>query len=169
MNGWMDERWMNKWVRSEWEKWVLCSLLLSPFLRKENWHKCPGILEMELSKKDLYFQNIPPFSNSAGCLYVLVTQSCLTLCYPMDCSPPGSSVHGIYQARIWVGLPFPSPGDLLNPGTEPRSPALQADALTSAPPRSLQGLHNNNVSCMRTVSGWNLLANYVIWKCKLWE
>lgn len=31
-------------------------LLLSQFLRKENRHKCPGILEMELSKKDLYFQ-----------------------------------------------------------------------------------------------------------------
>ena len=30
----------------------------------------------------------------------LVTQSCLTLCDPMDCSPPGSSVHGILQARI---------------------------------------------------------------------
>ena len=31
---------------------------------------------------------------------VLVTQSCLTLCGPMDCSPPGSSVHGNLQARI---------------------------------------------------------------------
>ena len=40
---------------------------------------------------------------------VLVTQSCLTLCDPMDCSPPGSSVHGILQARIleWVAIPFP--------------------------------------------------------------
>ena len=39
---------------------------------------------------------------------VLVTQSCLTLCHPMDCSPPGSSVHGILQARIlgWVDIPF---------------------------------------------------------------
>ena len=39
---------------------------------------------------------------------VLVTQSCLTLCDPMDCSPPGSSVHGILQARIlgWVAIPF---------------------------------------------------------------
>ena len=39
---------------------------------------------------------------------VLVAQSCLTLCDPMDCSPPGSSVHGISQARIleWVVLPF---------------------------------------------------------------
>ena len=39
---------------------------------------------------------------------VLVAQSCLTLCDPMDCSPPGSSVHGILQARIleWVAIPF---------------------------------------------------------------
>ena len=39
---------------------------------------------------------------------VLVTQSCLTLCDPMDCSLPGSSVHGILQARIleWVASPF---------------------------------------------------------------
>ena len=39
---------------------------------------------------------------------VLVTQSCLTLCDPMDCSLPGSSVHGILQARIleWVAILF---------------------------------------------------------------
>ena len=39
---------------------------------------------------------------------VKVAQSCLTLCDPMDCSPPGSSVHGILQARIleWVAIPF---------------------------------------------------------------
>ena len=36
-------------------------------------------------------------------------QSCLTLCDPMNCSPPGSSVHGILQARILEWLPFPSP------------------------------------------------------------
>ena len=38
----------------------------------------------------------------------LVIQSCLTLCDPMDCSPPGSSVHGIPQARIleWVAISF---------------------------------------------------------------
>ena len=38
----------------------------------------------------------------------VVTKSCLTLCDPMDCSPPGSSVHGISQARIlqWVAISF---------------------------------------------------------------
>ena len=55
-------------------------------------------------------------------------QSCLTVCNPMDCSPPGSSVHEIFQARILEWLPFPSPGDLLDPGIECRSPALQTDS-----------------------------------------
>ena len=63
-----------------------------------------------------------------------VAQSCPTLCDPVDCSPPGSSVHGILQQESWSGLPLPSPGDLPDPGMEPRSPALQADALTSEPP-----------------------------------
>ena len=41
------------------------------------------------------------------CMHVQSLQSCLTLCDPMDCSPPGSSVHGILQARIleWVAIP----------------------------------------------------------------
>ena len=53
---------------------------------------------------------------------------------PMDYSPPSSSIPGILQARILGGLPFPSPGDLPNPGIEPRSATLQVDTLTSAPP-----------------------------------
>ena len=64
----------------------------------------------------------------------LVAQSCPTLCNPMDCSPPGSSDHGILQARIleWVAIPLP--GNLPNPGIEPGSYALQADSLVSEPP-----------------------------------
>ena len=63
-----------------------------------------------------------------GCVYG-VTQLCLTLCDLMDCSPPGVSVHGIFQARIleWVTIPFS--GDLPDPGIEPRSPELSADSL----------------------------------------
>ena len=41
---------------------------------------------------------------------------------------------GFSRQEYWSGLPFPSPGDLPNPGIEPRSPALQADALLSQPP-----------------------------------
>ena len=38
----------------------------------------------------------------------LFAQSCVTLCEPMDCNSPGSSVHGIFQARIleWIAIPF---------------------------------------------------------------
>ena len=41
---------------------------------------------------------------------------------------------GLSRQKYWSGLPFPSPGDLPDPGIEPRSPTLQADALTSEPP-----------------------------------
>ena len=47
----------------------------------------------------------------------LITQSCPTLCNPMDCSPLGSSVHGVFQMQeYWSELPFPSPGDRLTQG-----------------------------------------------------
>ena len=52
-------------------------------------------------------------------------------------SLPGSSVHGISQARIWSGLPFPSPGDLPNPGIKPMSlvsPALVGGFFTTSLP-----------------------------------
>ena len=62
---------------------------------------------------------------------MLVTQSCPTLHNHLDCSPPGFSVHGILQARTQSGLPFPSLGDLCDPGIEPGSPALKADSLPS--------------------------------------
>ena len=61
---------------------------------------------------------------------VLATQSC------PDCSRPGSSVHGILQARInkyWSGLPFPSSGDLPDPRIKPGSPSL-GQILSPAPP-----------------------------------
>ena len=56
---------------------------------------------------------------------------------PQDCSPPGSSVHGILQAKYWSGFPFPSPGDLADPGIEP---ALQTDSLPSEPPGAPTGM-----------------------------
>ena len=55
-----------------------------------------------------------------------VPQSCPTLCNPMDCSLPGPSVHGIFQARVleWLAMPFS--GDLPNPGTKLASLASPA-------------------------------------------
>ena len=60
-------------------------------------------------------------------------QSCPTLWDPMDCSPPGSSVHWITQARYWTGFLFPPPEDLCNPGIKLmflESPALADRLLT---------------------------------------
>ena len=53
----------------------------------------------------------------------------------VDCSPPGSSLHGISQARILQWLPFPSPGDLSDLEIKPEAPAWQVDSL----PLSHQG------------------------------
>ena len=68
------------------------------------------------------------------CTYAKLLQSCPTLCDPIGCSLPGSSVLEILQARIlqWVAIAFSRASP--DPGIEPRSPALQADALTSEPP-----------------------------------
>ena len=49
-------------------------------------------------------------------VHVKSLQLCLTLCDPMDCSPPGSCVHGISRQEYWSGLPCPPPGELPNPG-----------------------------------------------------
>ena len=55
----------------------------------------------------------------------------------MDSSPPGSSVHGMSQARI---LEYAPPGDLPDPGTDPTSPALAGGFFTAEPPRKTYGL-----------------------------
>ena len=66
-----------------------------------------------------------------GCLGV---QLCPTLCSPTDYGPPGSSVHGIFQAKILEWLPLPTPGHLSNPGIEPvflSSPGLAGRLFTT--------------------------------------
>ena len=64
---------------------------------------------------------------------VLVTQLCLTLCDPMNCSPPGTLIHEILQARIleWVAISF-------SRGPKLGLPVLQADSLPSEPPGNPQ-------------------------------
>ena len=61
-----------------------------------------------------------------ACIYIYTTLR--TVAHQ---APPSM---GFSRQEYWSGLPFPSPGDLPDPGIEPRSPALQADALTSEPP-----------------------------------
>ena len=73
------------------------------------------------------------------CVCVLITQLCLTLCDPMDCSPHGLQAPlpmEFSRQEHWSGLPFPSPGDLPHPGIKPKSPALQADSLLSDLPEA---------------------------------
>ena len=68
-------------------------------------------------------------------LLCLVAQLWPTLCNPMDCSPPGSSVHRDSPGKhTRMGCHALLPGDLPNPGIEPRSPVLQEDSLPSEPP-----------------------------------
>ena len=86
----------------------------------------------------------PGASASVLLMYVLwkSLQSCPTLCDPTDCSPPGSSVQGILQARILEWAAMPSSGDLPDPGIEHGCPALQVDSL----PLSHQGSPTNEYS-----------------------
>ena len=63
-----------------------------------------------------------------------VTQSCPTLRDPWTVAHQAPLSMGFSRQEYWSGLPFPSPGDLPDPGIELRSPTLQADAVTSAPP-----------------------------------
>ena len=64
----------------------------------------------------------------SGCL---VAKLCLTLCDPRDYNPPGSSVHGISQARILDGLPFPSPGKTALAAVSTGSVSFPGEALLS--------------------------------------
>ena len=61
-------------------------------------------------------------------------QSCAT---PQTAAHQASPSLGFSRQEHWSGLPFPSLGDLPNPGIEPRSPTLQADTLPSEPPRNI--------------------------------
>ena len=90
-----------------------------------------------------------------------IAQSCPTLCNPMDCSLSGSFSMGFSRQECWSGLPFPSPGDLPNPGIEPGSPSLQADALPSEPPEKPA---NRNIYLLVTPLGaWTFCRNLFIY------
>ena len=58
---------------------------------------------------------------------------------PWTVAYQASTSMGFSRQEYWSGLPFPSPGDLPDPGIEPGSPALEADALTSEPPGKPKG------------------------------
>ena len=89
------------------------------------------------------------YSYSVTCIYILifflrlfpygsgglVNKSCLTLVIPWTIAHQAPLSMGIPRQEYWHGLPFPSPGNLPDPGVETRSPALQADSLLMEPAR----------------------------------
>ena len=82
---------------------------------------------------DLWWRCLSKLKTIWRCVCFCQSLSCVRPCNPMDCSPSGSSVQGILQARVleWVAISFSS--DLPNPGIKPKSPALQADSLSTEP------------------------------------
>ena len=75
--------------------------------------------------------NCPLYAAAAAAAKSL--QSCPTLCDPIDGSPAGYPSLGFSRQEHWSGLPFPSPGDLPDPGIKLASPALQANSLLEKP------------------------------------
>ena len=71
----------------------------------------------------------------------LVTKLCPTLVTPWTVACQAPLSIGFPRQECWSGLPFPSPGDLPNPGIEPRSPALQADSLPAELPGNVSIKH----------------------------
>ena len=87
---------------------------------------------------------------------VKVAQLCPTLCNPMDSSMEFS------RPEYWSGQPFPSPGDLPNPGIKPRSPALQAHSLPAEP----QGKPKNmGVGRLSLLQGNNMHSHCLVRHC----
>ena len=94
------------------------------------------------------------------CCCSLVSKSCLTVWDTMGCTPPGSSVHGILQARIleWFAISFPR--DLPNPGMESAYTALAG----SLPLRHLGSWISTQVSCIAGKFFTYFIINDVKWQ-----
>ena len=159
-----------------------------------NWnkcHKCPGMwflahkvsINLGVFVFIIVLENCPFlfffffYQNRKMCFnhFILVLpksfRSCPILCDPMDCSPPGSSVHGIFQARVWSGLPFPSPGDLPDPRIEPTcltSPALAGRFLTTSTTWGAKFEQTVSMASVTTSFQWSLKTPVSSWYSNLY-
>ena len=79
-----------------------------------------------------------------ACVCVLTAQSCPTLWDPVAVARQAPLSMEIFRQGYWSGLPFPSPGDLPNPGIELGTPSLQADSLLPEPPLEAQSESENH-------------------------
>ena len=93
-------------------------------------------------------------------LTMKATQSCLTVCNPMD-----YTVHGILQARILEWVTFPFSRDLLNPGIEPRSPAWQADSFPAEPQGKPKNTGMGSLSLLQCIFP-TLELNWGLLRCR---
>ena len=92
-----------------------------PMKRRAWWATVPGLQRVThnwVTKHTPQYSITPPTSACMDAFYKLL-RSCLTLCDPMDCGPPGSSVSGILRQEYWSGSPCPPPEELPNPGIKP--------------------------------------------------
>ena len=89
---------------------------------------------------------------SLSCVRLFVTP------WTVACQAPMST--GYSRQEYWCGLPFPSPGDLPNPGIEPRSPALQADSLLFEPPG--QTHHTHIINLLNTKSESRIVLLHIM-------
>ena len=108
----------------------------SPLAKEDNiftFQLWSWLLYLKLKRRSLLRITLGPM------FYALcsVSQSCPTLCDPMDCSPLGSPLWGFSRQEYWSGLPCPPPGNLPNLGIKPRSPTLQEDSLPTEPPEKI--------------------------------
>ena len=138
------------WSKSPWEgsleengymcmyNWVLC-------LSTWNYHSIVNQLYSNIKQKVLQNEFSPSTVELRNTLHVCMhaqsLQSCPTLCDPMDCCRPASSVHGILQAGILEWVAVPSSRGFPDPGFKPESPALLADSS----PLSHQGSPRNSL------------------------
>ena len=114
---------------------LLASFLLSiPLLIRVCWRlTCWFPLVRYSQAKFIHFEGESKIVLSI-IMKVKVPHSCSTLCDPMDYVACQASLSMEFSSQeYWSGLPFPSPGDLPNPGIKPGSPSLQADSLLSEP------------------------------------
>ena len=143
---------------------VICQApLFMGFPRQEYWSglpfPSPGDLPVSCIAGGCFTAESPgTFQQFIFNTKLLVAQSCPTLCDPVDCSPPSSSVHGILQARILEWLPFLFPGNLPDSVAELGSTPWQADSLPSEPHGSPifnttpRVFNNKSLSCSNPTS-----------------
>ena len=123
---------IQSYIQSVFIKQLLCA---RKFQNTRMYDVCSERISMREGKMIPYLLLYQVLAINVCAVLCLVAQLCLILCNTMDCSPPGSSFHGIPQARIleWVAIPF-SRRYLPDPEIELGSPALQADFLPSETP-----------------------------------